>query len=161
MIRTCFCIFLLVVLNVSSVPGLADMRVLTLLEAESFWGGCVTDGRSMPFGAADFERDLYGDTRGNQAQPLLISDRGRYVWCVEPFKFTFKDGTLTVESRAGDIKTGKPGDTLRECPKAEICRLSVTHFTRLHMRRYCHTFKTKRFTSTRFLPGDSRDDCDK
>jgi hypothetical protein len=104
----------LVVLKVSAVPALADMRVLTLLEGENFWGGCVTDGRTMPFGAADFERDLYGDTRGNQAQPLLLSDRGRYVWCEEPFKFTFKDGTLKVESRDCDIKTGKPGDTLRE-----------------------------------------------
>lgn len=114
MIRTYCCISILMVLNVLSVPGLADMRVLTLLEGENFWGGCVTDGRTMPFGAADFERDLYGDTRGNQAQPLLISDRGRYVWCEEPFKFTFKDRTLKVESRDSDIKTGKPGDTLRE-----------------------------------------------
>lgn len=74
MIRTCCCISILVVLNVSSTPGLADMRVLSLLEGENFWGGCVTDGRTMPFGTADFERDLYGDTRGNQAQPLLIPD---------------------------------------------------------------------------------------
>jgi len=103
-----------VVLSVLSVSGLSDMRVLTLLDGEHFWGGCVTDGRAMPFGAADFERDLYGDTRGNQAQPLLISDRGRYVWCEEPFKFQFKDGTLRVESRDGNIKTGKPGETLQE-----------------------------------------------
>jgi hypothetical protein len=40
----------------------------------------------MPLGATDFERDLYGDTEGNQAQPLLISSQGRYVWCKEPFQ---------------------------------------------------------------------------
>lgn len=96
-----------------SVVNLADTRVIELLEGENVWGGCVTDGRAMPFGREPFERDLYGNTKGNQAQPLLISDRGRYVWCEEPFKFSFKDRTLRVESRTGTIHTGQKGDTLR------------------------------------------------
>ena len=72
----------------------ADSKTIQLYEDENFWGGCVTDGRAMPFGDRPFERDLYGDTKGNQAQPLLISARGRYVWCGEPFKFTFEDKKL-------------------------------------------------------------------
>ena len=71
----------LLTIGLFQLTASADTQVITLMEGEQFWGGCVTDGRAMPFGATDFERDLYGDTKGNQAQPLLISNQGRYVWC--------------------------------------------------------------------------------
>lgn len=105
-------IIVLVLLCCTLCPG--DTKVIQLLDGEKLWGGCVTDGRAMPFGTQDFERDLYGTTRGNQAQPLLISDRGRYVWCEEAFKFSFEGKTLTVASRTGEIQTGTQGATLRE-----------------------------------------------
>ena len=66
----------LLLVGLFQLTASADTQVIPLLEGEQFWGGCVTDGRAMPFGATDFERDLYGDTRGNQAQPLLISEQG-------------------------------------------------------------------------------------
>ncbi len=107
-------VVMLVICGLYCVPGLADTQVMTLMEGENFWGGCITDGRAMPFGRVDFQRDLYGNTQGNQAQPLLISDKGRYVWCEEPFKFNFDGKTLKVESRHGKIQSGQQGDTLRE-----------------------------------------------
>lgn len=107
-------VIVLVLLGLCSTPGLADTKVITLLEGEHFWGGCVTDGRAMPFGQADFQRDLYGTTQGNQAQPLLISDQGRYVWSEEPFKFVFAGKTLRIESHQGEIKTGQQGNSLRQ-----------------------------------------------
>ena len=107
-------LLILGVLSLCSALTHANRLSITRLEGENFWGGCVTDGRAMPFGQADFERDLYGTTQGNQAQPLLISDRGRYVWCEEPFKFHFQGDTLEVESRSGKIQIGKQGDSLRE-----------------------------------------------
>ena len=48
------------------VPGITDTKTIDLLEGEKFWGGCITDGRAMPFDNASFERDLYGNTGGNQ-----------------------------------------------------------------------------------------------
>lgn len=114
MIRHFSRLILIVLLSLFASLALADTRTLTLLDGENFWGGCVTDGRAMPYGRSDFERDLYGDTRGNQAQPLLISDKGRYVWCEEPFKFTFKGKSLKVESRQGKIQTGQHGTSLLE-----------------------------------------------
>jgi hypothetical protein len=98
----------------SAGDKLIDSKEIAILDGENFWGGCVTDGRAMPFGRVPFERDLYGSTRGNQAQPLLVSDRGRYVWSEEPFKFTFDGAKLKVESRCGRIIIGKKGDTLGE-----------------------------------------------
>lgn len=69
---------------------------IALLEGEAWWGGDIQDGLSMPFGSVAFERDLGQGTTGNQAVPLLISSRGRYVWSEEPFRYRFEDGKLTV-----------------------------------------------------------------
>lgn len=68
----------------------------------------------MPFGEDAFTRDLYGNTGGNQAQPLLISNKGRYVWSEEPFKFTFDGKNLMLESKTGKVEIGIRGDSLRE-----------------------------------------------
>lgn len=95
-----------------SAQGIADTKTISLLDGEKFWGGCITDGGDMPYGNASFQRDLYGNTAGNQAQPLLISNKGRYIWCAEPFKFSFKDKAINVDSRQGTIETGKYGNTL-------------------------------------------------
>ena len=108
-----FLLIIVFVLSSYAAPVSADEQVLSLLEGEKFWGGCVTDGRAMPFGSSAFERDLSGDTRGNQAQPLLISNKGRYVWCEEPFAFTLEGKKLTVKSDDGKIEVGKAGDSLR------------------------------------------------
>lgn len=96
------------------IPVIADEHVIPLLDGERFWGGCVSDGRDMPFATSKFERDLYGDTRGNQAQPLLVSNKGRYVWCEEPFAFSFDNEKLSVKSKQGKIEVGKSGDSLKE-----------------------------------------------
>ena len=68
----------------------------------------------MPYGAAKFSRNLHGDNGGNQAQPLLISNRGRYVWSGQPFAYTFDNGTLTVTSSDGPVESGRQGSTLKE-----------------------------------------------
>jgi alpha-glucosidase (family GH31 glycosyl hydrolase) len=101
-------------LALCSILAKADECVITLMEGENFWGGCVTDGRQMPYGKTVFGRDLYGDTRGNQGQPLLISDQGRYVWCEEPFEFSFDGTRLKLKSKSGKIETGKEGNSLRQ-----------------------------------------------
>jgi hypothetical protein len=111
-------------LSLLGVRADADTERIPLLEGEKFWGGCVTDGKAMPFGASPFERDLFGDTRGNQAQPLLVSNKGRYVWCDEPFLFRFDGQVLTVESAGGTIDTGTAGDSLRDAFR----HASRTHF---------------------------------
>ena len=87
---------------------------LALEKNEKWWGGFTTDGKLMPFGAEEISRDLYGNNRGNQAQPLLISNMGRFVWSEEPYKYTFKQGKLLLESKYGDIIVGQSGKTLRD-----------------------------------------------
>jgi alpha-glucosidase (family GH31 glycosyl hydrolase) len=68
----------------------------------------------MPLHDRSYAFDSYGDTAGNQVQPLLISDQGRYIWSEDPFRFEFRAGTIHLSSRSGTIQTGQRGSTLKE-----------------------------------------------
>src|SRR5512142_187493 len=66
---------------------------------EHWWAGVTSESHRMPLTAeSKFECDFFGDTLGNQAQPLLISDHGRFIWCEDPFRFKVADGVIHVES---------------------------------------------------------------
>ena len=89
-------------------------KTLKLLENEKWWGGNVVDAPKMPYGDSTFSINLDGYIKGNQAQPLLISDKGRYVWCNDPIEFTFKNDSLNVLSNYDTVFTGRAGSTLKE-----------------------------------------------
>ncbi|NBB78389.1 MAG: glycoside hydrolase [Verrucomicrobia bacterium] len=88
---------------------------IPLLPEEYWWGGLSVDGFHMPFGAeSDIRRDLYGNNRGNQASPILVSSKGRYVWSEAPYRYTFADGVLTVDQTHDAVFFGRSGDSLQE-----------------------------------------------
>ncbi|MBB6729799.1 glycoside hydrolase family 31 protein [Cohnella zeiphila] len=89
-------------------------REIRLLPGEYWWGGRAADGKSMPYGLSPFGADLAASNENNQACPLLLSSKGRYVWCEEPFSFRFEDGVLTVSGEGGDLVFGEGHGTLRE-----------------------------------------------
>jgi len=89
------------------------MKII-LLENELWWGGVVQDGTRMPFGKQASMRELFGDLAYNQGNPLLLSNKGRYVWSDEPFRFSFEAGSLTIHGVQGKIMTGEGGDNLRD-----------------------------------------------
>lgn len=73
-------------------------RPIKLLPGECWWGGRVTDSAAMPFNARSCHyRSLTSDDRagGNQAQPLLVSSCGRFVWGEEPFTFEVRNGEIS------------------------------------------------------------------
>ena len=80
---------------------------LDLLPNEAWWGGAVTLGTKMPYGAAPIDINLDGDNRGNQYAPLLVSSKGRYVWCEKAFRFAFKDKALRVTSAGNTFRYGR------------------------------------------------------
>jgi alpha-glucosidase (family GH31 glycosyl hydrolase) len=95
--------------------GTPAKRVEIRLEpGEYWWGGLSVDGPRMPYGEAAFSRDLDGNDGGNQAQPLLISSHGRYIWSEQPFAYKFGGGALIVTSKHGPIESGRQGRTLKE-----------------------------------------------
>jgi alpha-glucosidase (family GH31 glycosyl hydrolase) len=65
-------------------------------KGEKWWGGAVNDGVDMPF-RNGFSYEMYGNEKGNQAQPLLVSNLGRVIWSEEPFKFTITDTNIQLE----------------------------------------------------------------
>ena len=97
---------------------------LNLLPGEKWWGGLVADGDKNPFGETFYEVDQLGYGKYNQSQPMLISNMGRYIWCDEPMKYSFKDNVLKAESGLAAIESGQTGNTLKEA----YLYLSAKHF---------------------------------
>lgn len=89
-------------------------REITILAGEKWWGGAVVDGRKMPFGETDYTFDQNGNVGTNQAQPLFLSNNGRYIWCDSPLRIDISSNTITIESDEADIIFGEQGKSLKE-----------------------------------------------
>ncbi|MDN4603068.1 glycoside hydrolase family 31 protein [Paenibacillus sp. F6_3S_P_1C] len=82
------------------------------LPGEYWWGGVINDGSSMPFGKTAYTRDLRM-TDDNQASPLLLSNKGRYIWSEEPFAFHVDENGLSVFDIAGEVVVEEELNTLQ------------------------------------------------
>lgn len=130
-----FAVALGLVLCTSGVAGTSEPTAIRLLPGEYWWGGATYAGREQPFSAAaDYpgrnkDGALKWDMRfwnyHSQIAPLLLSSKGRYVWCEEPFGFEQKDGTLTVwPEKPAAVELVAAGTTLRDAFRAA----SAKHF---------------------------------
>jgi alpha-glucosidase len=113
------CLFSLSALFLSSTAVWSQHTALSelyldRLPNEFWWGGAVTLGTQMPYGVAPVDINLDGDNRGNQSAPLLISSKGRYVWCEKAFRFAFKGNALEVTSAGNAFSYGQAGQCLRD-----------------------------------------------
>lgn len=87
---------------------------LVINPGEYWWAGISSLGHQTPYDATTvFSFDMWGNNNGNQAQPLLLSSKGRYVWSEQPIKYDFKNGKITVSVRDGEIINGTSGNNLR------------------------------------------------
>lgn len=87
---------------------------LDFLEGEYWWAGLSSLGYQTPIDQnSSFSFDLWGDNKGNQAQPLLLSSKGRYIWSEEPINVNINNGLINVSVRDGKILSGKSGKNLR------------------------------------------------
>ena len=96
-----------------SLQGKSTSITIPILPNELWWGGAVNDGYSMPY-QEGFSYNMYGDNKGNQVQPLLISNKGRVIWSEQPFKFTFAKAAILLDDIRGDILQNKSGNSLKE-----------------------------------------------
>lgn len=68
---------------------------LKLMEQEYWYGACVKYGMHMPLHReSDCELDFTTNRTPNQAMPLLVSTKGRYLWRNRGFKVTVKEGFM-------------------------------------------------------------------
>lgn len=93
--------------------GVYGQTSITVKQGEKWYGGVVTEGHLMPF-KAGYSFDMYGNTGGNQAVPLLISTKGRFIWSEEPFKFAIQNNSLTISNAASAVIIDSAGKNLRE-----------------------------------------------
>lgn len=97
-----------------SDPAAMTVIEIPLTEDENVWGAYVNTGSEMPF-AVGAQGNLFTANRSNQTQPLLLTDKGRYVWCDEPFCYKIKEDSIEISVRQGvEVKTGVAGSTLAE-----------------------------------------------
>lgn len=86
---------------------------INLLPEERWWGGRVSDGLLMPYGNEGFKADLSMDLDGNQGCPLLVSNKGRFIWSEGAFSFKFENNLMDV-SGAKKIEYGAGFRNLRD-----------------------------------------------
>ena len=96
-----------------TVHGQNKTIEIPLEKGEKVWSGIVNDGCNMPI-VLGKAYDLYGDNFGNQVQPLLLTNKGQYIWSEEPFKFQVADNKIIISKTNGKVESGRSGKTLLE-----------------------------------------------
>lgn len=123
--------FLCVSLNAFAIMLLATLTLyaanpvksnIVSLDGEKWWGAVLMDGHLQPFENYPVF-DLSNECHDGQTVPFLISSKGRYVWGDRPFRFSFSDGNLIIESDV-PLSPVKAGETLRDAYLAA----SACHF---------------------------------
>jgi alpha-glucosidase len=88
-------------------------QTIDLLPGEKVWSGVIKEGHKMPFDAG-YKFDFYSNNLNNQIQPLLLGNKGLWIWSEEPFAFEIQEGKILISNAYGKIETGRTGTTLAE-----------------------------------------------
>ncbi|MDD7888234.1 glycoside hydrolase family 31 protein [Flavivirga sp. 57AJ16] len=113
LIQTQWLFSFMVLFTIQIFSQQTDRLQVKVIPNEHWWGGAVWDGHIMPFDDG-YAIDLYGNNKGNQAQPLLISDKGRVIWSEAPISYSIKGDEILVTSRGAEIKISASGSTLKD-----------------------------------------------
>jgi len=89
-------------------------KEIPILENEKWWGGATLDGRNMPFSGGKFTYNQAADCKANQAAPLFISNKGRYIWSEDPLNIAITEVKIIVGANGSKVLTGKGGETLKD-----------------------------------------------
>ncbi|MDD5053135.1 MAG: glycoside hydrolase family 31 protein [Sulfuricurvum sp.] len=106
--------FLYSVVGFTQVKSSVAKKEIVLLQNEKWWGGAVVDGPKMPYNQDTFVYDQYANCKGNQSQPLFISNKGRFIWSEKPLKIEFSKGKISVVDTESQVVTGKSGESLKD-----------------------------------------------
>jgi alpha-glucosidase (family GH31 glycosyl hydrolase) len=114
-------LILTVIMNCTSTNNAEKDQVQTfshqleILSGEKWWAGVISDSHLFPLsGNTNYQFDFYGNTAGNQGQPLLISNMGRYIWNEQPFQFRVSGDKIEFSSKLAEFSFGQSGNTLKE-----------------------------------------------
>jgi alpha-glucosidase (family GH31 glycosyl hydrolase) len=103
-------LFVVIFHTISTFSQTKSIKI-PLQKDEKVWGGIIALGSTMPL-KDGFQFDFGKDNMGNQLQPLLLTNKGRYVWSEEPYSFEIKGQNLIISNQKAEIKTALAGKTL-------------------------------------------------
>ncbi|MBE9583983.1 glycoside hydrolase [Mucilaginibacter sp. JRF] len=103
----------LVIIMLMASKASAQNITVDIKKGEQWYGGVVNEAHTMPF-KDGYSFDLFANTGTNQASPLLLSTKGRYVWSDEPFKFTVSGGKLLISGNSQPVEIDSTGHNLKE-----------------------------------------------
>jgi alpha-glucosidase len=105
----------LLFISLNAFSQFSDSLTIDILQDEYWWAGLSARGYETPYDAqSNVSYDLWGFNAGNQAQPILLSSKGRLIWSENPIKYSFQNGKLTVTDRIGEITFAEAGDNLSD-----------------------------------------------
>ena len=104
--------FLLLFLEIKAQKTTKNI-VIPLEKGEKIWSGLIRDAHKMPL-KSGYKFDFYNDIQSNQSQPLILTNKGRYVWSEEPYAFELTDNQLIVSNIHAKIESGKHSNNLSD-----------------------------------------------
>jgi len=92
----------------------AETKTVAMLPDEKWWGVESYHGSEMPFDARTvLEMDIRKNGDANQYASLLLSDKGRVVWCEEQTCTVISNGVITMSSASAPVRVTETGSDLR------------------------------------------------
>lgn len=107
-------LFLLVTLGACFHTFAQNTTLVKSLPDEYWWGGVTGYGSRMPYIQPLGEYNLSSQNDNNQVVPLLVSNKGRYVWSDFPFKFSVSSDGIKITSDFETVAITTSGTTLRD-----------------------------------------------
>lgn len=93
----------------------ADAVSVKMLEGENWWGAANYFGSKMPFTEkSSLNVDLNKRGFSNQFASMLISDKGRVIWCDDQTVITITNGTIKMVSETAPVISESGGKNLKE-----------------------------------------------
>lgn len=93
----------------------SDLKI-DLLPGEKIWSGIIKDGQKMPY-SPGYKYDFWANNQENQLQPLLLGNKGSWIWSEEPYAFEITENSVLITNAKGKIKSGRSGASIAEAYK--------------------------------------------
>ena len=90
-----------------------------MLEREYWYGGFTYDGQLMPFCAkTTYQKSMDPNPTMNQASPIFVSSKGRYIWCDKGINIDINNGLITITSTKAQPFLFEGFENMRQAFKA-------------------------------------------
>lgn len=108
------CLFLLIVFSIKA--SAQNRLTIDLQPGEKVWSGVIKEGQEMPL-KPGYRYDLYANNGDNQVQPLLLGNKGLWVWSEDPYAFEVQQDKIIITNIKGAVKYGHTGKSLADAQK--------------------------------------------